>query len=558
MDRTDNINYNPHVTKYWMDRQFGGKLYKPKWKTFSHNGVMFPPEFKQHNVPVIYNGKQIQLQRNAEEYATLYARYTDTDYIKNKVFKRNFWKDWKKVLGKNNQIIDLDNCDFSLIYNHILKEKEKQKILTKEQKEKKQTERLKKEEPYKYAIVDGVKQPTGNFRVEPPGIFIGRGCHPKLGKVKKRIYPEDITINIGKEAQIPETLSGHKWGKVIHNRQVEWLAAWKDTITGKTKYVWLGAQSHFKAESDRKKFDLARKLKKKIRKFRNTIEAEMDHKEESIRQVATALYFIDKLALRVGNEKSKEEADTVGVTSLRAEHIKLLGNDTIHLSFLGKDSVLYTNKVKICSAAYKNLINFIKNKSSKQQLFDKVDPNFLNGYLQTFMKGLTAKVFRTFNASCLFQRELIKVSRKFAEYDDDDKINQLLSEYNKANLRVAILCNHRKKVSKSFNSQIDKLNQRIKSERKKLKKITKTKTKTKGTRERIKKKKELIRTLKAKKTLKIELKDISLETSKANYIDPRITISFMKKHNLPIEKVFSKTLQEKFRWAFEVDKNWTF
>ena len=38
---------------------------------------------------------------------------------------------------------------------------------------------------------------VGNFRVEPPGLFRGRGEHPKMGKFKKRIYPTDITINIG-------------------------------------------------------------------------------------------------------------------------------------------------------------------------------------------------------------------------------------------------------------------------------------------------------------------------------------------------------------------------
>jgi DNA topoisomerase-1 len=92
---------------------------------------------------------------------------------------------------------------------------------------------------------------------------LGRGDNPKIGKLKKRIYPEDIIINIGKDAIIPESLPGHSWGKIIHDRHVEWLASWKDTITGKTKYVWLGAQSDFKASSDQQKFDLARKLKKK-------------------------------------------------------------------------------------------------------------------------------------------------------------------------------------------------------------------------------------------------------------------------------------------------------
>jgi DNA topoisomerase-1 len=41
------------------------------------------------------------------------------------------------------------------------------------------------------------------------------------------------------------------------------------------------------------------------------------------RQLGTATYLIDTLALRVGNEKEDDEADTVGCCSLRVEHITL-------------------------------------------------------------------------------------------------------------------------------------------------------------------------------------------------------------------------------------------
>ena len=42
-----------------------------------------------------------------------------------------------------------------------------------------------------------------------------------------------------------------------------------------------------------------------------------------VRQRSVALYFIDKLALRAGNEKDEDQADTVGCCSLRVEHITL-------------------------------------------------------------------------------------------------------------------------------------------------------------------------------------------------------------------------------------------
>ena len=51
---------------------------------------------------------------------------------------------------------------------------------------------------------------------------------------------------------------------------------------------------------------------------------------------------------------------------------------------------------------------------------------------------------------------------------------------------------------------------------------------------------------------KEENKTIALGTSKLNYLDPRITVAWCKKFDVPIEKVFTKTHREKFRWAIEM------
>ena len=72
--------------------------------------------------------------------------------------------------------------------------------------------------------------------------------------------------------------------------------------------------------------------------------ADMKSKEMRIRQRAVALYFIDKLALRAGNEKDEDQADTVGCCSLRVEHIELTeqrGDQefVVEFDFLGKDSI---------------------------------------------------------------------------------------------------------------------------------------------------------------------------------------------------------------------------
>lgn len=40
-----------------------------------------------------------------------------------------------------------------------------------------------------------------------------------------------------------------------------------------------------------------------------------------------------------------------------------------------------------------------------------------------------------------------------------------------------------------------------------------------------------------------------------NYIDPRLTVVFSQKFDVPIEKFFSKTLREKFAWAIDSIKD---
>ena len=119
--------------------------------------------------------------------------------------------------------------------------------------------------------------------------------------------------------------------------------------------------------------------------------------------------------------------------------------------------------------------------------------------------------------------------------------------FNQANAKVANLCNHQKNISKNYHDSINKINDKIK-ELKKKKETKKDTTKINM----------MIEKFKRKKIVKKELKNLAIGTSKTSYIDPRITISFMKTFDLPINKIFSKILIEKFKWAFDVEKDWKF
>ena len=55
-----------------------------------------------------------------------------------------------------------------------------------------------------------------------------------------------------------------------------------------------------------------------------------------------------------------------------------------------------------------------------------------------------------------------------------------------------------------------------------------------------------------------ENKEVALGTSKINYIDPRISVAWCKRCEVPIDKVFAKTLRDKFNWAMAAPPDFKF
>jgi DNA topoisomerase-1 len=336
----------------------------------------------------MYDGKPITLSKEAEEVATFWVAMmtpASSHHLDNPVFRKNFFNDFSEFVktygawdkeGNKIQVKSLEKCDFTKMYDHWLAKTEanKTKNLSKEEKEAAKAKKDAFEAPYLYCLWDGRKQKVGNFRVEPPSLFRGRGEHPKTGRVKTRVLPEQITINCGKDAKVPEPPAGHKWKAVQHDQKATWLAMWQENINGAYKYVMLGAASDVKGQSDYKKFEKARELKKYIGKIRKDYSRELKSEIMADRQRATAMYLIDKLALRAGNEKDTEnEADTVGCCSLKYEHITLEPPDKVTFDFLGKDSIRYNETAHVEPQVFKNLKLFKKApKTDGDDLFDRL------------------------------------------------------------------------------------------------------------------------------------------------------------------------------------------
>ena len=51
---------------------------------------------------------------------------------------------------------------------------------------------------------------------------------------------------------------------------------------------------------------------------------------------------------------------------------------------------------------------------------------------------------------------------------------------------------------------------------------------------------------------------LCLESSKFNYLDPRITVAWCKKHNVGLEKVFCQKLRDNFKWALDTEEDFVF
>jgi len=655
LDKAERLQYAMQSFLWWNAKEPPAGC---QWQKMEHAGVSFPEAYQPHRVRMKYDGKPVDLTPVQEEAATFFAAMDpDGMHLGNpktgKIFIKNFFADFKSTLGRGHVIKDFKKCNFEPIRKHLDEQKIIRKAISDMERKANKDDRNKAMFKFGYAQVDGHVEKVGNYNMEPPGAFRGRGEHPKMGKLKSRVAPEQVSLNVSECAAVPRcNVPGHAWGDIRHDPRGQWLATWKENINGQSKYMQLAAQSSFKGKSDRFKYNKAAKLCEKIIKIRKSYKTDLKSKDKEIKQLATATWVIDRLALRVGGEKdTDEEADTVGCCSLRVEHLHFDPNQEggdnkeIELEFLGKDSMLFKQTIDFGDAMYNensgmgekvfaNLKSFCSKKKKTEEIFDGINPTMLNNHLKQFMDGLSAKVFRTYNASRTLQDELRKTESTNGSWSRMTAAEKVV-EYNNANREVAILCNHQRSVSKAQETQLTNIEGKLtqlkkqksvlkkmltylnkgkdtdkiplkKQDEKKLAdeaakdvekaKMMKNKAKTneekiKATEadEKAKQRKRDVGAIKFKqahlwdkvptkeqvakkiqnwsaKIAKMEMdlkhkddnKEVSLGTSKINYMDPRITVAWCKRNEVPIEKVFSKTLRDKFNWAMAVVPDWEF
>lgn len=541
-----------------------------KWKTLEHNGVAFPPNHISKGVSIKINNERLALNNEQEEIVYAWAKKKDTHYINDVIFQNNFLNDFKKILPprfhNTNNINEIDFSEaFTLVDEEIkLKIREKETILKLSREEKRKLLETKKQERerlknfYGKAYLDGLEVEVANWLVEPPGLFMGRGLHPLRGRWKPRVIPQDVILNLGEDAPVPEGA----WKSIVHDHSSTWLATWTEKLTEKRKYVWLHDSAFLRQNNDKEKYDKARNLEK----YANTVEKEIinkmiNSKDLNQRKIATVCYLILKLAMRVGDEKDKDEADTVGASTLRIEHIQFPEKDNkkfIEFNFLGKDSVPWQKTLEVNSVdtkgLYDNLRLFMRDKQDNNEIFDNINSSKVNAFLRKIdtkkVPGLTAKVFRTYLAT-----KIVKEALNAPPLD----VNVESSEPKKiyvakiANLKAAIACNHKKGIdpnNPASKKALDRFAESITKKEEAIGKIKKDILSNKWTTEKQKERlKYRMEKIQYQLKLQKETRDYNLGTSLRNYIDPRIMKTWLDYVALDWKKIYTTTLQRKFKWV---------
>lgn len=548
-----------------------------KWKTLQHNGILFPPEYESRHIRVRIRGKDVKLDVGQEEMIYQWAKKKDTPYVQDRVFQKNFTADFAKALGSEFKKIAYSDIDFSDAYRIVDMEKVKRESMTKE--EKKELARRRKEirealkEEYGTATMDRKRVDIANYMAEPPGIFIGRGKHPLRGRWKPRVTHEDVTLNLGKRAKVPKG----KWGSIVCENDATWLAKWTDQLTGKTKYVWLADTAGLKQDKDKAKYEKAARLREEIGKILDRMVRDMKGRDEKTRTIATACYLIYRTAMRVGDEKDPDEADTVGATTLRKEHISIT-DDAVGFDFLGKDSVRWKETVNADGhdeQFRKNIKRIIADKGPKDEIFEGITSRHVNAYYSGIVKGMTAKVFRTYLATRVVREYL-------AKYDTigEKTANVKIFHAKMANLEAAKKCNHKRTIPKTFEKSLQKRRVRLKGkmEKKPWKKTEERLAKAKAVspktdkqkrrkRERVKRLREQVKRQKERYDMQVEkirldislaekTRDYNLGTSLRNYIDPRMFKAWTSHIGAEWEKLYTPVLQKKFLWVQGEKPKW--
>lgn len=574
-------------------------------KRLVHKGIRVTDLPAPTGMVLQIRGTDYELDAQQEQMAMAFVTKRHLGYWEDSVFVRNFLKDFSKALGVK-PVLKPQEIDLESFFQEGIarreREQRKKEAMTKEERkalaaERKEIREALREE-YGYADIDDERVEVANWTAEPSCIFMGRGKHPLRGRWKPGPQQKDITLNLSPDAPLPEGT----WAGRIWQSDSLWVARWEDKLSGKIKYVWVSDTASIKQDREAQKFAVAQQLAKHIKNVRRAIQDDMNSNQARRRKIATACYLIDVLSLRVGDEKDPDEADTVGATTLRPEHVTIKPDGIVEFQFLGKDSVPWNKTAKLPPEVIDELQALIDNARAprlanrgrrkhpsrdRPQIFPDVRSRNVNAYLSEIMPGLTAKVFRTYHASSTVRTSLSRSKIK-SDYPNWAKKNAA----KRANLEAAIVCNHTKQVPKGWSNRLQRFRERKKTANERITKakqnletrqtrlkaleikqkekleqlkesgkpvprgknrpyvssITTARRSIETAKERLAKAKEAKDKLNAQIAIAKKTRTWNLGTSLKSYIDPRIYRDWGRQVDYDWKDFYSTTLQRKFAW----------
>ncbi|MDW7978222.1 MAG: hypothetical protein RMH74_05410, partial [Candidatus Caldarchaeum sp.] len=182
---------------------------------------------------------------------------------------------------------------------------------------------------------------------------------------------------------------------------------------------------------------------------------------------------------------------------------------------------------------FKELLN---GKREGEQIFQNINSRHVNRFLGKIVKGLTAKVFRTYLATKVVKDFLLSVPREEITSEERAVYYAKL-----ANLRAAEALNHKRAPPKNWDSSVLKKEERVRQLMERMKEAKNDKQRARAAASLEKARLAL--------DLYVRVKDYNLATSLRNYIDPRVYKAWGKAVKLDWRKIYTAALLRKFRWV---------
>lgn len=505
-----------------------------RWRTLSHRGVaFFGLPIGDRSITIRSSGgAPVTLAPGAAQ--TFLVQYvakggTSTEFMGRTEYAQNFWNDWTASYlpaRAKDALRTFSGCDISEARMVVLRDPEGHAEAAAR---------------HGVAVIDGSTEVAiFPWAVDRPGVFVGKTKFAHLtGRIRRVIGPADVTLNIGPDQRVPQPRG--RWGAVVHNPTSDWIASWRDPVTGILKYARFAQSTALEQAATQKRFDLARRfnnevmpaLRRRVLKVLETAGA------GSVDQQCNAcLWLIVELGIRIGSGghlgRSARGGSYGATTLLASTHVRLARDGSLSLDFPGKDGVQYTRVVPP-EGVPPQVLGALRALLSRSAPGAPVFPDITNtsdiNDLLPKIGGYSAKVIRTARASAIFEQALLSPPATSVE---SKKAAAAALRF--ANIRVALFCNHR-------NSKIPPRSKLVERD------ITKI--------ERLAESIGRLDTERLKRDV-VDQSSLILSTSRGSYIDPRIEYAFLA--SLPESKrpPLSAAAKRAARWAEMTDASYRF